>query len=188
MTTSSPTRTTTRTTRTATAADVPRIAALMRTSVRQIFPQYYDARQTASATVHIAYVDPLLIADGTYFVHEIDGDIVACGGWSRRAKLYAGAGDAADDARLLDPATEPARIRAMFVHHDQTRRGLGRAILDLARRAAAAEGFGSLVLLATLPGVPLYTSFGFTPVRTMPLTLEDGVVLDCVIMKCPIRC
>ncbi|WP_202871992.1 GNAT family N-acetyltransferase [Kribbella pratensis] len=26
--------------------------------------------------------------DGTYYVHEADGEIVACGGWSRRNKLF----------------------------------------------------------------------------------------------------
>ena len=60
-------------------------------------------------------MDRTLIADGTYFVAEADDELIACGGWSRRDKMYAGKGDAAGDARLLNPATEPARIRAMFV-------------------------------------------------------------------------
>src|ERR1041384_4097031 len=72
-------------------------------------------RQTASAVVHIARLDMALIEDGTYFVHEAAGEIVACGGWSRRAKLYADGGDAPGDERLLDPAVEPARVRGMFV-------------------------------------------------------------------------
>ena len=83
--------------------------------------------QTASAVATSRSVDPMLLEDGTYFVLEAGGEIVACGGWSRRDKLYTGCGDADDDARLLDPATEPARVRAMFVRGDWTRRGLGRA-------------------------------------------------------------
>ena len=50
-----------------------------------------EARQTASAAVHIAHVDPMLVADGTYFVHEAGGaagEIVACGGWSYRNTLF----------------------------------------------------------------------------------------------------
>ena len=82
-----------------------------------------------------------LIEDGTYYVHEWGGEIVACGGWSRRNRLYTGSGAAADDGRLLDPASEPARVRAMFVRGDWTRRGLGRAILAACESAARAEGF-----------------------------------------------
>src|SRR5438309_885426 len=77
-------------------ADASRVSELMRASVRDLFPRFYDERQTASAAVHIAHLDMKLIADGTYFVHETEDQIVACGGWSRRAKLYAGAAVADD--------------------------------------------------------------------------------------------
>jgi GNAT superfamily N-acetyltransferase len=167
-------------------ADAPRIAELMRGSVLDLFPHFYDARQTASAAVHIAHLDMQLIVDGTYFVHEAGDEIVACGGWSRRSKLYTGSGPGADDDRLLDPATEPARVRAMFVRSDWTRRGLGRAILDACERAARAEGFTSLVLGATLPGEPLYRAFGFREVERFMLTMPDGVAVECVAMERPV--
>ncbi|OXM51194.1 GNAT family N-acetyltransferase [Amycolatopsis alba] len=168
--------------RTATLADAPAIAALMRASVLELFPRFYDERQTASAAKHIAAIDLLLIEDGTYFVHEADGEIVACGGWSKRNKTHAGDGDAADDDRPLDPATEPARVRAMFVRGDWTRRGLGRAILESCRLAAKAAGFTSLTLTATMPGVPLYRSFGFTEVERVMMTTPDGVDIPGAIM------
>ncbi len=158
----------------------------MRASVLGLFPAFYSARQTASAAVHIAHLDARLISDGTYFVHEADGAIVACGGWSRRAKLFTGSGPGAADDRLLDPATEPARVRAMFVRRDFTRRGLGREILRACETAAAAEGFTSMSLMATLPGEPLYRAFGFVDVRRVVLTMPDGVTLDAVAMERPI--
>jgi GNAT superfamily N-acetyltransferase len=158
----------------------------MRASTRDLFPHFYDARQTASAVVHIAQLDLSLIEDGTYFVHEADGEIVACGGWSRRARLYAGAGEAHGDARLLDPASEPARVRAMFVRSDWTRRGLGRAILESCERAARAEGFQSLALMATLPGEPLYRAFGFAAVERRMVAMSDGVETAAVEMRRPI--
>jgi GNAT superfamily N-acetyltransferase len=154
----------------------------MGASVLELFPASYDEKQTASAAVHIAALDLALIEDGTYYVHEADGEIVACGGWSRRNKLYNGT-DAGADARLLHPQTEPARIRAMFVRGDWTRRGLGRAILESCVAAARAEGFQSLALMATLPGVPLYKAFGFTEVDQAGLTMPDGVVLGGVAME-----
>lgn len=173
--------------RIANSADIPQIAALMRTSVLELFPHFYDSVQTASAAVHIAHLDRSLIDDGTYFVHEWDGEIVACGGWSRRDRLYTGSGDGADDARLLDPATEPARVRAMFVRANWTRRGIGRAILESCERAAAAAGFRTLALMATLPGVPLYRSFGFADVEPATVTMPDGVTIDCLAMERAIR-
>ena len=167
-------------------SDAAAISALMKQSVRELFPRFYDERQTASALVHIAHLDTMLIDDGTYYVHEAGGEIVACGGWSRRNRLYAGSGDTADDGRLLDPRSEPARVRAMFVRGDWTRRGLGRAILEACERAAAAEGFTTLALMATLPGEPLYRAFGFRETgRTMVVT-PDGVALEGVTMERPI--
>jgi GNAT superfamily N-acetyltransferase len=167
--------------------DAPGIADLMRASVLELFPRFYDERQTASAAVHIAHIDLQLIEDGTYYVEEADGEIVACGGWSRRNKLFSGRGDSEDDARLLDPATEPARVRAMFVRSDWTRRGLGRAILERCERDAAAEGFRSLVLGATLPGELLYRAFGFAEDDRFQVEMPDGVSVECVAMSRPIR-
>jgi len=166
-------------------SDAPGVADLMRASVLDLFPAYYDERQVASAAVHIAALDLALIEDGTYYVHEAGGEIVACGGWSRRNKLFNGTAAGADD-RVLDPATEPARIRAMFVRADWTRRGLGRAILTSCVDAARAEGFTNLSLMATLPGVPLYKSFGFTEVEAADLPMPDGVVLGGVAMERPV--
>jgi GNAT superfamily N-acetyltransferase len=169
--------------RLAVASDGPAIRELMRASVLDLFPAFYDARQTASAAAHIAHLDMQLIEDGTYYVHTADAEIVACGGWSRRNKLYNASGASEDDDRLLDPSTEPARVRAMFVRSDWTRRGLGRAILASCERAARAEGFTELVLGATLAGVPLYSAFGFREIEREPVTMPDGVVVDVVTMR-----
>ena len=172
--------------RLATPDDIEAISALMQQSVRELFPRFYDARQTATALVHIAQLDTVLVEDGTYYVHEAGGEIVACGGWSRRNRLHAGAGDAQDDDRLLDPRTEPARVRAMFVRGDWTRRGLGRAILESCERAARAEGFTTLALMATLPGEPLYRAYGFAETGRVMVRSPDGVELEGVTMERPI--
>lgn len=169
--------------RPATMDDAGQIGELMRASIQAIFPRFYDERQTASCVEHIGRFDPAIVADGTYLVHEADGRIVASGGWSRRGLLYTGSGDRSGDDRLLDPATEAAHVRAMFVHDSWTRRGLGRAILEAARTAARAEGFTRLDLMATLPGVPLYRAFGFVEVEQVKVTLADGMVVAGVAME-----
>jgi GNAT superfamily N-acetyltransferase len=162
------------------------VDALMKASTRDLFPGFYDAQQTASSIRYIASVDRTLIEDGTYFVVEANGELIACGGWSRRAKLYTGSVDATEDTRLLDPVTEPAHVRAMFTRPDWTRRGLGTRILEACEAAAKAEGFRRLSLMATLPGVSLYERYGFQELERRRVKMPDGVTVDAVEMEKPI--
>lgn len=167
-------------------SDEAAIDALMKASIRDLFPAFYDAQQTASSIVHIGHVDRMLIDDGTYFVIEEAGEVIASGGWSRRDKLFTGSADQEGLARPLDPATEPARIRAMFVRADRTRRGLGTRILEACESAARAAGFRRMSLMATLPGVLLYERYGFRAGTPTTITLPDGVVVECIGMEKPI--
>jgi GNAT superfamily N-acetyltransferase len=176
----------TSTLRLATHDDEASIDALMKASIRDLFPAFYDERQTASSVIHVGHVDPMLIEDGTYFVIEAGGELIACGGWSRRDKLFSGSADQEGLSRLLDPASEPARIRAMFVRSDWTRRGLGTRILEACEAAARAEGFRDLSLMATLPGLLLYQRFGFREISRKSITLPDGVEVECAAMEMPI--
>jgi GNAT superfamily N-acetyltransferase len=116
-------------------------------------------------------------------VLESGGELIACGGWSRRDRLYTGSGDSDDDARILDPSSEPARVRAMFVRADWTRRGLGRRILEECEAAARREGFRQLALVSTMPGVPLYLAYGFRPLEELEVTMPDGVTIACLSME-----
>jgi|SRR5262245_31066652 len=169
--------------RVATPSDAGRAEALMKESVAALFPGYYDERQTASAVRYVAQVDQMLLADGTYFVLESDGELVGCGGWSRRELLYTGSDTADGDGRMLDPSAEPAKVRAMFVRSDWTRRGLGRRIIEECESSARSEGFRRLSLMATLPGVPLYRACGFEAREECDVVLSDGVCLAAVAME-----
>jgi GNAT superfamily N-acetyltransferase len=172
--------------RLATAADANAIDELMKAAIRAIFPGSYDDRQTTSSVEFIGSVDRMLIEDGTYFVVDVDGELVACGGWSRRDKLYTGSGAGADDARQVDPATEPARVRAMFTRGDWTRRGLGRRILEACEAAAKAEGFRTLALMSTMPGLPLYENYGFAVTERVQIPMPDGTTIAGASMTKPI--
>jgi len=168
--------------RTATPADLPGIEQVMRASMAALGAQFYDAAQTASAVRYIAVLDRQLVDDGTYYVVIEDDRIVACGGWSRRAKLFTGTSAQDAIAGFVDPASDPARIRAMFVLPEYSRRGLGRLILATAERDARALGFSRFELMATLPGVPLYRACGYEAVEEVTLELPDGTRVDCVRM------
>ena len=167
--------------------DAEAIEALMRASILEIFPSFYPAEKVGSCARYIGQLDMMLVDDGTYFVEEDETGVIACGGWSRRHKLYAGSGSADGDARLLDPATEPAPVRAMFVRGDRTRRGLGRRILDECEEAARSEGFRRATLMATLPGYELYAACGFETIQHVDIPLEDGTHVAGVRMEKALR-
>lgn len=169
--------------RPASCADVTAIAAVMRESVEQFGPTAYSEIQVASALKFICRPDEQLIDDGTYFVAMIDSEIAGCGGWSRRQKVYSGSAASSGEDALLDPATDAARIRAMFVLPHLSRRGIGRAILQHSETRAAAEGFRRFQLVAMRSAGTLYESCGYHAVQEAPITLEDGVVLECTLME-----
>ena len=146
--------------RLATLADLPRLRTLVDAAIEENQKAFLDPAQIASSRL-IMGVDAQLVEDGTYFAVDCDGELAGCGGWSRRATRYGGSHSPGRDATVLDPATDAARVRAMYTHPSFTRRGVGRLILTMCEQAAAAEGFRRLELVATLSGQPLYESAGF---------------------------
>ncbi len=146
--------------RLATPQDVPAISELMELAIAELQKGFLTPEQLESSRAGMG-LDLQLIEDGTYFCVEEDGTLIGCGGWSRRATLYGGNHSAGRDPRLLDPATERARIRAMYTHPDHTRKGIGRLILDTAEDAARVEGFKELEMAATMSGKPLYLACGY---------------------------
>src|SRR5690348_6628592 len=75
--------------RLAAMADLPALQALMALAIRKLIGAYLDPARV-EASFEMMGVDTQLIEDGTYFVIESDGQIVGCGGWSRRATMFGG--------------------------------------------------------------------------------------------------
>lgn len=152
--------------RIATPADASALAEVMEAAIAELQKGFLDPAQIASSRM-IMGLDRQLLADGTYFM-VLDGEVIAgCGGWSRRATLYGGDHTPGRDAALLDPATEAARVRAMYTHPDFARRGVGRLILQLCEAAAGAEGFRRVELMATLSGRALYSQCGYEDIEAI---------------------
>ena len=168
------------TSRLATREDVPVLVPLMQAAIEELQKGFLNDAQIRSSHA-IMGLDQQLIDDGTYFAVEVDGRLAGCGGWSRRATLYGGAHSAGRDSALLDPARDPAKVRAMYTHPSFIRRGVGRLILSLCEQAAAAEGFSRLELMSTRSGQPLYTAAGFEPLENV-VDAAGGVPLPLVRM------
>ena len=164
-------------------ADVPALNALIERSARELSRGFYSPRQIESAVRHVFGVDSTLVADGTYFVVNAGAEIVGCGGWSRRRTLYGGDQRPVGSDDWLDPRLDAARIRAFFVAPEYARRGIGRALLETCLQRARAAGFSRVELMATLPGVPLYTACEFRRVRDVTDVLPDGTPIEFVLME-----
>ena len=162
--------------------DIPTIGALMARAIAQLQTAFLSPEQVAASAESMG-LDTQLIDDGTYFAVLDGGALVGCGGWSRRATLYGGnhAADLRDD-RLLDPTSEPARIRAMYTDPLHVRRGIGRLILALCEEAAREAGFTRLELMATAAGEPLYVACGYRVMERAERLSADGIAVPGAVM------
>ncbi|OYQ35249.1 GNAT family N-acetyltransferase [Niveispirillum lacus] len=169
--------------RLATPADRPALERLVERSVRDLSRDHYSTDQIDASLKAIFGIDGTLIADGTYFTVLVGECYAACGGWSRRRTLFGGDQAAGRSAELLNPVTDAAKIRAFFVDPAFARRGLASRMMRAAEQAALSEGFKSLELMATLPGVSLYLALGFIATGTHTEHLPDGHVIPFVPMR-----
>jgi GNAT superfamily N-acetyltransferase len=169
--------------RKATMDDRSVLEELIAVSARGLSRDDYTETQVEAALGGAFGVDSELIADGTYFVAEVDGRIVGCGGWSRHATLFGGDSQPGRQSAVLDPERDSARIRAFFVHPDWARRGIGRAILERCEAEARAHGFRSAELLSTLPGHRFYRALGYSGEEAVRHDLRDGVTIDFIPMS-----
>ncbi|MGD0892100.1 MAG: GNAT family N-acetyltransferase [Terracidiphilus sp.] len=180
--------------RLATEDDVPALHALIEASVRGLQAGDYTQAQIEGALGTVLGLDTQLIRDRTYFVAEIaDSDNslsqnararepAGCGGWSKRKTLFGADRGPGREPDLLDPATDAAKVRAIFVHPDYARRGLGSLILARVEAEAAAAGFKRYEMGSTLTGVPLYRLKGYVEVERIGVPLHNGEALPVVKM------
>ena len=169
--------------RKATLADRPVLERLIADSARGLSRGDYTDAQVEAALAGAFGVDSELIRDGTYFVAESEGQIVGCGGWSRRRTLFGGDAQPGRRSDPLDPERDAARIRAFFVHPASARSGIGRSILERCETEARENGFRAAELLATIPGERFYRALGYSGTERVPHRLSDQVTIDFVPMR-----
>ncbi len=167
--------------------DLEALRAVMGRAIAQLQHGFLTPEQVA-ASHQVMGLDTQLIADQTYFLVEDEaGAIAGCGGWSFRATLYGGdTSIVAREPERLDPASDAARIRAMYTDPDFTRRGIGRRVLGLCEDAARTAGFARAEMMATMAGVPLYEACGYRPVEPILSSPIDGVRVPLVRMEKPL--
>jgi len=175
--------------RLATKQDIPSLEALIEASVRHLQAGDYTPAQIDGALGTVLGLDTQLIRDRTYYVAEATGSddganptLAGCGGWSKRRTLFGADHGPGREPELLDPAIDAAKIRAIFVHPDFARRGLGSLILSAVENAAREAGFRKFEMGSTLTGVPLYRLKGYTETERIAVPLANGEALPVVRM------
>ena len=170
--------------RVATLDDVPILSALIARSARSLGLADYTPAQMEGALAGAFGVDTNLVRDGSYYAIATGaGQVVACGGWSRRRTLFGGDTRAERDDAWLDPKVDAAKIRAFFVDPDHTRRGLGRLLLERSETDARSAGFTHFELMATLGGLRLYQQFGYVAGEPTLYPLPGGIDIRFVPMR-----
>jgi GNAT superfamily N-acetyltransferase len=180
--------------RLATDDDIPALHALIEVSVRGLQSDDYTPAQIEGALGTVLGLDTQLIRDRTYFIAEAAPnrnqltqatkrrEPAGCGGWSKRKTLFGADRGPGREPDLLDPATDAAKVRAIFVHPGYARRGLGSLILARVEAEAASAGFKRYEMGSTLTGVPLYRLKGYVEVERIDVPLHNGEALPVVKM------
>jgi len=163
--------------------DLEALRTVMRRSIEALQSNFLTPEQVRVSHT-VMGLDSQLIQDGTYFVVECGGRIAGCGGWSWRSTLYGGDDSVVSrEPDALDPATDAARIRAMYTDPEFARQGVGRMVLRLCEEAAASAGFRRATMMATMAGVPLYEACGYVQIEPLLSAPVDGVRVPLVRME-----
>ena len=166
--------------------DLPALREVMRRSIETLQDGFLSPEQVA-ASHKVMGLDTQLVRDGTYFVIESEGRIAGCGGWSWRSTLYGGDESVVSrEPHALDPATDAARIRAMYTDPDFVRQGVGRLVIKLCEEAAMRAGFRRATMMATMAGVPLYAASGYVEADPVITASIDGTEVPLVRMEKPL--
>ena len=155
--------------RRAAAADAGNIRALQDAAFRIETRADYEPDDVESFLSHAGTLEDGLIEENTYFVAEIEGEIVASGGWSARQaafETYIRSGSAA-------PAGS-AVIRGVYVDPAYAATGLAQRLVGVIEAGIASCGYAGAYLATTYTGMPFFTSAGYKPCNLVSLAFPDG--------------
>lgn len=155
------------------SADVVHIRALQEAAFRIKTRGDYQSAEIESYLTHSGMLQPELIAERTYFVAEIEGDIVAAGGWSTRVAGYA--------SFIRSGSAAPAGSAVIYgVYADPAYAAAG--VLSVIEGNIAFCGHATAHVATTYAGIPFFTAAGYKPNNLLSLAFPDGVELHGVVM------
>ena len=160
--------------RIATPEDAPLVRAVLEDSYPALMADAYPAELLAWAMPLITRPHPRLLAEGTYYLAEVDGEIAGCGGWS-----FWEPGGAATKRGL-------AHIRHFAVCESWSGRGVGRAIYARCETDAHAAGADRFDVQSSLNGEAFYARLGFERIALIDVPMGPDLTFPSVLMRRPI--
>lgn len=156
--------------RVATPDDAAAVGRVLVGSYPELMAKAYDRELLARALPMIVRPHPRLLAGGTYYLAEVEGEPAGCGGWSRE--------------RPGTTQTEPgfAHIRHFATHADWTGHGVGRALYERCEADARAAGIARFECYASLNGEGFYAALGFERVARILVEMGGGVQFPSILM------
>jgi len=143
--------------------EIKKIHCLIEVSAKHLQVGFYKPKTIVEGLELVSGINQM-VNEGTFFVAEAAGDIVACGGYSNKG------------------IEKKAELRAFFVHPENSRKGLASAILERCIDELEKSGVNELSLAATLVGEPFYRKHGFDDLSRESIILSSGSSFEVVNM------
>ena len=150
--------------------DAGAVERVLQASYPALMAGAYEAALLTRALPVMTKASPRLLASGTYFVAEMDGMIVDCGGWSHEK-----------------PGTSSVEFGVAHIRHfgtdaEWSGHGVGRAIYALCEATARAAGVRHLQCYSSRNGEPFYAALGFTRVASLEVAIRPDLLFPSVHM------
>jgi GNAT superfamily N-acetyltransferase len=131
----------------------------------------YELGVLEAALPAISQAKPELIALGTFYVAELNGDIIGCGGWS-----WSPPGKGGQVKGLV-------HARHFAVDPDHKGRGVGRVIFKRCVEDARSAGALWIQALSSLNAAEFYRKLGLIALQRVSVGLGDSIDFPLILME-----
>ncbi|MBM7790591.1 GNAT family N-acetyltransferase [Tenggerimyces flavus] len=170
--------------RPASLKDLAAVHALAERSVLTLLDEVYTAAQLeAGRTVGLYQVEEELFADGTYYVLEVDGLLVAGSGWSARGQFYPPGTPDGSAHSAHSAAVTTATMRATYVDPAWTRRGFASLLAQTTEAAARIAGFRRFEALCTPLSEAVRLRLGYHVAERVTVRVLDDISWPAALMR-----
>lgn len=162
--------------------DMPQLLKLQYRAGQTMIAGQYGPEEMEYFLQHIGAVDVRMVAEGRFYVAEIDDRIVGCGGWwptERRPEVHRLGGLSAEPGAMVE---RTATVRALYVDPSERHHGVAQRIAEAIRRAARSQNIYRFEVLSPLPSEGFFIELGYRSVEQFNMTLPQGLEIPLVHM------